>query len=130
LREFIIALRQLRFPIVLIAAAILVLQSLVAGLASAHAAARLAVGDAEAGVICHGNGGNGDDGGSAPAGPAAHDCCTFCTAAGPAALAPATAILARLGIARHADAATPSHDVRRSPRAIRAGPSQAPPIRS
>ena len=58
--EFIAALRQLRRPIVLIAVAILVLQTLVAGLATAHAAARLAAFGADAGILCHGNGDDGD----------------------------------------------------------------------
>jgi hypothetical protein len=122
-REFIAALRQLRCPIVMIAAAILVVQTLVAGLATAHAAARLATFDTDAGTICHGNG----EEGAAPAGQAAHECCTFCTTAGPVTLSPGTVVLGHLAILRHADPLTPSRDLHRLPRAIRAGASQAPP---
>ena len=123
MREFIAALRQLRCPIVLIAVAVLVTQTLVAGLATAEAAARIAAFGTGAGIICHGNG----EDGTAPSGQAAHECCTFCTTAGPAALSPGTVVLGHLAILRHADPLTPSRDLHRLPRAIRAGPSQAPP---
>jgi hypothetical protein len=127
--EFITVLRQLRRPLVLIAVAILVLQTLVAGLASAHAAARLTPAGTEPGVLCHGNGDHSDDG-SVPGSGAAHDCCIFCTASGPAALVPARVALAQFGMDRHADALSPPRDLTRLPRAIRAGPSQAPPTLS
>ena len=121
--EFIAALRQLRRPLVLLAAAILVLQTLVAGLASAHAAARVATFGADA-VICHGNG----EDRSTPAGTAAaHDCCAFCTNAGPVALSTDAPAIDRLTPAHRADAADAPGDVRPARRAIRAGPSQAPP---
>jgi hypothetical protein len=123
-REFIAALRQLRGPIVLIAVAILVLQTLVAGLATAHAAAQMAAGGAEAGLICHGNG----DDGTAPSRQAAHDCCAFCTTAGPVALTPGAADFGNLEILQNLRSLTSSNDLHRIPRAIRAGPSQAPPI--
>ena len=126
MREFIAALRQLRRPIVLLAAAILVVQTLVAGLATAHAAARLVASGAEAGVICHGNG----DDGSAPSGQAAHDCCTLCTTAGPVALSPGTTVLGHLDMLRRAEPLVPFREPMRPLRAIRAGPSQAPPIHS
>ena len=64
MHEFIAALRQLQRPLVLLAVAILLLQTLVAGLASAHAAARIATFGADGAVICHGNG----EDGSTPAG--------------------------------------------------------------
>jgi hypothetical protein len=123
--EFIAALRQLRRPIVLIAVAILVLQTLVAGLATAHAAARPAA-DAAGIILCHGNG----DDGTAPQGQAAHDCCTLCTAAAPVGVAPSLVVLARLDLVRNPEALKPSGGPHRLPRAIRAGPSQAPPIHS
>jgi hypothetical protein len=125
-REFIAALRQLRRPIALIAASILVLQTLVAGLAGAHAAARLAADGTEFGVLCHGNGGDG----STPGTDTAHDCCIFCTANGPVALTPAWVVLAQFRVLRHADACFSPRDLNRSPRAIRAGPSRAPPTLS
>ena len=123
MREFIAALRQLRCPIIAIAVAILVMQTLVAGLATAHAAARIATFGTDAGVICHGNG----EDGTVPSGQASHECCAFGTTAGPAVLSPAATILDRLEILQVARPLAPSSDLRRLPRAIRAGPSQAPP---
>lgn len=122
MREFIAALRQLRRPIVLIAAAILIVQTLVAGLATAQAAGRLMGGGT--GVLCHGA----PDDGTAPQEPAAHDCCVFCSAAGPSALPPACIVLIRLAVARITERLLPPGDSSRLPRAIRAGPSQAPPF--
>jgi len=122
--QFIAALRQLQRPLVLLAAAILVLQTLVAGLASAHAVARIAPFGADGAVICHGNGA---DDGSAPAGQATHDCCAFCTNSGPIALSAGASILDRLTPARRVARADSPGDVRPTRRAIRAGPSQAPP---
>ena len=123
MHEFIAALRQLQRPLVTLAAAILVVQTLVAGLASGDTAARIATFGADA-VICHGNG----DDGSAPAGTAAaHECCVFCTNAGPVVLAAGALVLDRLTpSARIAQADHPAA-VRLTGRAIRAGPSQAPP---
>lgn len=122
MHQFIAALRQLQRPLVLLAAAILVLQALVAGLASGDTAARIATFGADA-VICHGNG----EDGSAPAGKAAHDCCTFCTNPGPVALSANAPVLDRLAPAHRVAQADNPGDVRPSGRAIRAGPSQAPP---
>jgi hypothetical protein len=120
--EFIAALRQLQRPLVLLAVVILLLQSLVAGLANGHIAGQIATFGADA-VICHATD---DDDGSAPAQKAAHDCCTFCTNAGPVVLSAATPVIAQLAPA-HAVARDAPADVRPTRRAIRAGPSQAPP---
>jgi hypothetical protein len=121
--EFIAALRQSQRPLVLLAVAILLVQTLVAGLASAHTAARIATFGADAGVICHGN-----DDGSTPAGtPAAHDCCAFCNNPGPVALSAGAPVVDRLIPAHRTDGADAPNDVRPGRRAIRAGPSQAPP---
>jgi hypothetical protein len=120
--EFIAALRQLQRPLVALAAAILIVQTLVAGLASGDAAARIATFGADA-VICHGSG----EDGSAPAGKAAHDCCTFCTSAGPVALSADAPVIGRLTPAYYIAHADHPGDARPSGRAIRAGPSQAPP---
>ena len=123
MREFIAAMREFRRPLVLLAAAILVLQTLVAGLDSA-AAAQMAAGGPDAGIICHGNG----DPAQPNPGPAAHDCCVFCTSTGPAALAGMMQVLDRLDGSPAATAAlTGSPDIPLLPRAIRAGLSQAPP---
>ena len=121
MHEFITALRQLQRPLVALAAAILVLQTLVAGLASGDTAARIATFGADA-VICHGSG----EDGSAPA-KAAHDCCTFCTNAGPVVISATAAVLERLTPAYRLDHADRAGDVRPDRRAIRAGPSQGPP---
>jgi hypothetical protein len=124
--EFIAALRQLQRPLVLLAAAILVLQSLVAGLAGGDTAARIATYGAD--VICHGNGDDSSAPAPAPAAKAAHDCCTFCSNPGPVTLsAGAASFLARLTSADHLGEADHPGDVRPTRRAIRAGPSQAPP---
>lgn len=123
MHEFIAALRQLQRPLVLLAAAILLMQTLVAGLASAHIAGQIATFGADA-LICHGAG----DDGSSPAGTAtAHDCCAFCTNPGPVALSADAPVIARLTPARRAEKADSPVDVRPGRRATRAGPSQAPP---
>ncbi len=120
--EFIAALRQLQRPLVMLAAAILLLQTLVAGVASGHTAGQIAAFGADA-VICHGNG----EDGSTPAGTAAHECCVFCTNAGPVALSADAPVIDRLTPAHRAEQAGNPADVRPQRRAIRAGPSQAPP---
>jgi hypothetical protein len=120
--EFIAALRQLQRPLVSLAVAILLLQTLVAGLASAHIAGQIATFGADA-VICHGNG----EDGSTPVQKAAHDCCTFCTNAGPVALSPTAPVIAHLTPERAIARADDPADGRPARRAIRAGPSQAPP---
>ena len=121
--EFITALRQLQRPLVTLAAAILLLQTLVAGVASGHAAAQIATFGADA-VICHGAG----EDGSTPARTAAHECCVFCANAGPVALTAANAaVIDRLAPAHRAAQADNPADVCPQRRAIRAGPSQAPP---
>jgi hypothetical protein len=121
--EFIAAMRELRRPLVVLAVAILVLQSFVTGLGS-PAAARIAAGGLDLGTICHGNG---DPAGPTPA-PAAHDCCFFCTTNGPAALACSTHVIARLDGLQPATPAIFAYRVVLLPRAIRAAPSQAPPL--
>jgi hypothetical protein len=121
--EFIAALRQLQRPLVSLAAAILIVQTLVAGVATGTAAARIATFGADA-VICHGTG----EDGSAPARTAAaHECCTFCTNAGPVTLTAGVVVLDHLTPADRIARADNPGDVRLSGRAIRAGPSQAPP---
>jgi hypothetical protein len=120
--EFIAALRQLQRPLVLLAATILVLQTLVAGLAGGHVAGQIATFGADA-VICHGTG----EDGSTPVQKAAHDCCTFCTNAGPVALSPTAPVIAHLTPALAIARADDPAGGRPTRRAIRAGPSQAPP---
>lgn len=124
MHEFIQALRELRFPIVVLAAAAIVLQTLVAGIATGHAASRLASGDAGAAILCHGDGT--DEG--APAAQIIHQCCTFGTSAGPSAAPPELVSLGALSTRQADRLLAPSHDLQRLARAIRAGPSQAPPV--
>jgi hypothetical protein len=123
-RQFIAALRELRYPLVVLAVGILILQTLVAGLASAHAAARAAAFGSEIAVICHSNGA--DDSSSGTNRPA-HDCCTFCTAGDVATVQAGVTVLDLIGPRRLARAAA-IIDIRPLSRAIRAGPSQGPPI--
>jgi len=122
-REFIAALRQLRHPLVRLAVSILLLQSVVSGLASGTVAAQIATFGADAAVICHGNG----DDSSAPAPAAAHACCVFCSASGPAVLSAAVPVIDRLKPARYIGQAESPGDGYVIRRAVRAGPSQAPP---
>jgi hypothetical protein len=128
-------LRRCRRPIVAIAVALVVLQSLAAGLATAQAAAA-AVPNPFDSAICHGAGGNGAGGGQDGTGSAdprgsdqhANTCCAFCLAATsglPAFGAPDMPGLHRVRVFISAV----SH-VAAAPipwRAVRAGFSQAPP---
>jgi hypothetical protein len=122
-REFIAALRQLRHPLVRLAVSVLLLQSVVTGLASGTVAAQIATFGADAAVICHGNG----DDSSVPAPAAAHGCCVFCTASGPVVLSAAVPVIDRLKPARYIGQAESPGDGHVMQRAVRAGPSQAPP---
>jgi len=121
--HFIAALRQLRLPLVLLAACILALQALVAGLASGQAAPQIAGLGPDAVVLCHGNG----EDGSAPGRTAPHDCCIFCTGSALVAVSASVPVIARLLPERRAGQAENPADIRAIRRAIRAGPSQAPP---
>jgi len=125
-------LRRYRRPAVVLAAGLIAVQALLAGLAMAQAALMgapdLADGAAFA-VICHGNGGSGSDPGTAPD-PAKnpHPCCMTCAAGAAPAVVPAQLIV--LWADRPRLLAPPlfaAATVRIAPRAVRAGPSQAPP---
>ena len=126
---FLAILRHRRRPPIAIAVVLTVLQTLVVGIATARAAS---LEPFEAGVICHGTGGQ-DDSGTNPASNPASDshkalCCVFCIATAQA-LPPATP-LTSAGLPRVADIAlaAPSQGVVLiARRAVRAGPSQAPP---
>jgi hypothetical protein len=119
----------------MIAVALVVLQTVVAGLATAQAAAALAPGPFD-GVICHGAGagGAGPVGATAPSdtqAPAQNQpnaCCAFCTAASPALLLLKPPVPMRADVARELGSTIP-HDraVAIAWRAVRAGSSQAPP---
>ncbi len=125
MQEFIAAMRQFRRPIAGLAVLILVLQALVAGLATAATAARVAGFDA--GILCHGTGEAPSEPGSNSS-PPAHDCCVYCTVAAPAALTPKLSEVGRVEPFKSSARLPATEHVTPTPRAIRAGPSQAPPV--
>jgi hypothetical protein len=122
LREFVAALRLSRRPIALIAAGFLVLQGLLATAAPGNGAAGF-----PGAVICHSEGGFGAD----PSGDetkAVHACCAACAACSLVIEPPRPAA----GAAPVPEAAVPvaasGRMVAIAARAIRAGPSQGPPL--
>jgi hypothetical protein len=127
-RGFLALLRQSRAPLIAVAIALVVLQTLVAGLATAQAASLAAAGPFDA--ICHGVGGAG--GADRPAdgapnsGKAWDVCCAFCAAAAPAVLPVAPPAAKRCEHAQVTQAVG-GDIVVIARRAVRAGPSQAPP---
>jgi hypothetical protein len=126
-------LHRHRRPAVMIAAGLMAVQAVLAGLAIAQAALMPApnlAGDAAFAVICHGNGGSDSNSGSAPPEPGEnHDpCCVSCVAAAPPAMLPAQQIVLRADRGRVFKSPFISAvSIRIAPRAVRAGPSQAPP---
>ena len=122
-----IAAPACRHAVALIAAWLVALQALLAGVATAQATAMLAA-PAAIDVICHGsgNGGGGADSTAPGTAKVEHLCCVFCTSAAPALPPPAAPRLAEVRqIPRPAIVSTFTFVI--SPGAIRAGPSQAPP---
>jgi hypothetical protein len=130
-------LRRCRRPAVVIAAGLIAVQAVLAGLALAQAALMPAPNSADAAdftVICHGNGGSGSDNGTAPdpgktdPGQIQHPCCVSCAAGAPPATLPEQLTVVRsdrdLAFKARILCAVP---VRIAPRAVRAGPSQGPP---
>jgi hypothetical protein len=124
-----ISARNHRAPVALIAIALVVLQTMVAALATAQAAARLAPDIFTAAAICHGTGGASPADGSLPESDRAWpSCCAFCTAATPPLLPVQAPILARLQPGRDCGPVTAvAPRVTIAPRAVRAGFAQAPP---
>ncbi len=124
-------LRRYRRPAVVIAAGLIAVQAFLAGLVMAQAALMPAPDlsdDAGFAVICHGNGGSGSDPGTAPE-PAKsqHPCCLTCAAGAVPAAVPAQLIVLRADRPRLLAPPFFSAAIRIAPRAVRAGPSQAPP---
>jgi DUF2946 family protein len=122
-------LRHCRRPLIAVAVMLVVLQALVSGLASARAAV-MSANPFDAGVICHGAGGGpelpADD--SSGSGFARDLCCTFCTAAAPALLTVTPPVVGHVERAGTDRLTQPARDhVLITPRAVRAGLSQAPP---
>jgi hypothetical protein len=127
-------LRRHRCAAAVIAAALLVLQALLGGVAMAQAAIALTPergGAATFAVICHGNGGPASDSGTAP-GPAKdrHPCCVSCAAGGAPAMLPAPPLALSVDRKDLSDAPSfPVASIWIAPRALRDGRSQAPPSR-
>jgi hypothetical protein len=126
-------LRRHRRAVVLAAAGLLAVQAFLAGLSMAQAALMLSpslAADADGfNIICHGNGGAGSDHGTAPE-PAGsqHPCCVACMAGAPPATLPEQAIVLRPDRCRDSVSPLPGRaSIRIAPRAVRAGPSRAPP---
>jgi hypothetical protein len=125
-------LRRCRRPAVMVAAGLIAVQAVLAGLAMAQAALALTPNLAEVAdfaVICHGNGGAGSDNGTAPDPvKSQHPCCTACVAGAPPATLPAQLIVLRTGRCRAVKSRTLcAASIRVAPRTVRAGYSQAPP---
>jgi hypothetical protein len=117
-------LRRCRRPAVMIAAALLAAQAFLAGLTTAQALV-LTANLSDFAVICHGNG---SDNGTNPA-TTQHPCCEACAAAAAPALLPAQLTVVRTERWRTFTSPVLSAvQVRITPRAVRAGASQAPPI--
>jgi hypothetical protein len=125
-------LRRRRRPAVIVAAGLIAMQALLAGLVMAQAELGLApdlAGDAGFAVICHGHGGSGSDPGTAPE-PAKnqHPCCLTCAASAAPAVVPEPLIELRADRPRlFKSPFFSAAAIQIAPRAVRAGPSQAPP---
>jgi hypothetical protein len=132
-------LRRYRRPAVVMAAGLIAAQALLAGLAGAQAALvltpdlltpdLLTSSLADFAVICHGDGGADSDRGTVPdPAKSRHPCCMSCTAGVPPATLPAQQMVARAdrgGVLK--SPALRATSILIAPRAVRAGPSQAPP---
>jgi hypothetical protein len=125
-------LRLCRRPAVMVAAGLIAVQAFLAGLASAQAALVLTPGLVDFAVICHG--GADSDNGTAPSpgktNPAKiwHPCCVSCTAGSPPVTLPEQLIALRSDRGRvFQSPILRAASILIAPRAVRAGPSQAPP---
>jgi DUF2946 family protein len=115
--------------LVALAAGLVLLQAMLVGLSTAHAAALAA--NPFAAAICHGAGSADPASGSDPdGGPVSDPCCAFCTAVGSAMVPDRDPVAARLAWVR-SDAVfiLLKERIALDPRAVRAGSSQAPPSR-
>jgi hypothetical protein len=125
-RGFLALLRQSRGPLIAVAIGIVVLQTLVTGLATARASALMVADPLGTVTICHGAGGE------APALPMPDnrhaDCCVFCNAAAPAMLPAAPLASERNLFTRQGSRPISDHHVVLiARRAVCAGVSHAPP---
>jgi Protein of unknown function (DUF2946) len=114
---------------VAIATVLMIVQAFFAGLAGAQAAVVLDAGAGDIAVICHGGGGGSPEGGTAPDTPEKqHPCCTFCTAGVGTAVLPTPALALLTGhYSGRRLPALQAVSIQITPRAVRAGSSQAPP---
>lgn len=129
--NFLTYLHRFRRISVVVAVGLVMLQTLLAGLATAHAASLAA--NPFAGAICHGIGNGEADpaDGTAPDKDIAALCCAFCTAITTALTSGHADRGMPFGIRGHAIAPTMvGLAIPLNPRAVRAGPSQAPPSSS
>jgi hypothetical protein len=109
---------------VAVAVVLMIVQAFLAGLANAEAALLGAGADF---VICHGAGGASPERGTAPA-EKQHPCCESCTAGAPPAVLPVPAVALRTAHCRPCGSpALRAVAIPPAPRAVRAGPSRAPP---
>jgi len=123
---FLDLLRQCRRPFIAVATALVLVQTVVAGLGAAQAASFLE--PFEAGAICHGAGGAGSDPAPPDSGKPWDRCCAFCAATPPALLPVTPPLAGRIERAGDRVLSQASRDiVLIARRAVRAGPSQAPP---
>jgi len=123
---------RFRRPLALLAAWLVVLQALLAGLAIGQAGAVAAADPIEAAAICHGGGDAAAGGAGAPdADKSWHLCCAYCTSA-VAGSAPPAAVQIELPQGRAAGELLPSSGftIVLAPGAVRAGSSQAPPLQA
>lgn len=127
---FLDQLRQCRRPLIAVVVMLVVLQVLVAGLATARSAALQAASPFDAGVICHGAGGGSEQPveGLPRSGGTRDVCCAFCAATAPALLSVTQPLVGQVERAAADRPARPARDlVLIARRAVRAGSSQAPP---
>jgi len=127
---FLNQLRLCRRPLIAVAVVLVALQALVTGLATAQSAAIQAGSPFDAGVICHGAGGGSEPpvDGTPSSGEARDLCCAFCAAAAPAVLWVTQPVVGQVERACADRLARPAGNfVWIAWRAVRAGPSQAPP---
>jgi hypothetical protein len=123
---FLDILRQCRRPLIAIAIALVVLQTLVTGIALAQSATSLEPFDA--GVICHAGGDGSTSTSDLPSDSHKALCCVFCIATAPALLPAAPPVTQRLALVAQNGSSAASQDiVLIARRAVRAGPSHAPP---
>jgi hypothetical protein len=123
-------LRLWRRPAVALAAVLMIAQAFLAGLAGAQAGLFQVGGLAgDFAVICHGHGAVGSDPGGVPdPGQDEHLCCVACTAGAPPALLPVALVVLRTATAQPLRSPVLREaTISITARAVRAGPSQAPP---